>query len=213
MPAEEKERSRYYQEIAAAFFKQRGGPFLLSPWDMATIQAWESMGVPLEAAREGIDKAFEYRRTVAPARGRIRHLAACNSQVLKAFERGRERRVGAEARVATRAEKKARIEAEARRFLGESPGAVSFLKGPFERALAILASDAPDEEALEGLEDEVEKLLVERAPEAERAEARRAIAREFPKLHGRETAEVLALKLVKTLRLKYKIPHLTFPYY
>lgn len=213
MPLEEKERSRYYQGIAAAFFKQRGGPFLLSPKDLATIASWEALDIPLETVREGIDKAFEYYRTMAPVRRNIRTLSACGSQVLKAFERRRERAVGRPVKVATRRGKKERIAAEARRFLGEVPPPVSFLKESFERALELVGQDKPDEDALEKLEARVERLLVERAPAEDRQEVRRAAAREFPTLTGSESAEVFRIKLLKSLRNKYMIPYITFPFY
>lgn len=163
MPQEEKERSRYYQEIAAAFFKQRGGPFLLSPKDLATIASWEALNIPLETVCEGIDRAFEYHRTIAPVRRNIRALSACGPQVLKAFERRREREVGRPANVATRREKKVRIADEVGRFLKEVPPSVSFLKEPFERALEILRQEKPDEDVLEWLEARIERTLVERS--------------------------------------------------
>jgi len=153
MPPEEKDRSRYYQEIAAAFFKQRGGPFMLSPRDMTTIASWETLGVPLEAAREGIEGAFEYFKSQARDPRKVRALAACNSQVLKAFEGLRDRRVGRQAPVRSRLEKKAAIMSEVGLFLKDLPRPVSFLKEPYERALGLLRQERPDEEALERLEE------------------------------------------------------------
>jgi len=213
MCPDDQEQSRYYQEIAAVFFKQRGGPFLLSPKDLATIAGWEALGVPLDSAREGITRAFEYARTGPYARRTIRTLAACEPQVLKAFDRFRERRVGGASKPKSREEKQAAMAGEARRFLQNVPAAVSFLKAPCEEALAILEAGRPDEDALERLEDGVERLLVERASEADREEARRALAKEFPRLGPKEAERLLGLKLVKSLRAKHKIPYITFPYY
>ena len=213
MPPEEKERSRYYQEIAAAFFRQRGGPFMLSPKDMATIASWETMGIPLEAAREGIEKAMEYFRTEARERGKVRALAACNSQVLKAFERFRERSVGRHAPAKTRAEKRMLMVAETSRFLKDLPGPMSFLREPCERALGLLEAARPDEEALERLEEKIEHLMTEKCPGEDKVAARKDFEAEFPLLDGKEAADVFALKLVKNLRVKYKVPYVTFPYY
>jgi hypothetical protein len=213
MPPQEKDRSRYYQEIAAAFFKQRGGPFMLSPRDMTTIAAWEKLGVPLEAAREGIDRAFEYLKTRARDPRKVRALAVCSSQVLKAFERFRDRRVGRQAPVRSRLEKKAAIVSEVGRFLKSVPGPVSFLKEPYEQALGLLMPEKPDEEALERLEDRVGRLLTDRCPAEDRDAVRREVEADFPSLAVKEASEIMALKLLKTMRAKYKIPYLTFPYY
>lgn len=213
MSPEEKDRSRYYQEIAAAFFKQRGGPFMLSPRDMTTIAAWETLGVPLEAVREGIDKAFEYLKTQARDPRKVRALAVCNSQVLKAFERLRDRRVGRQAPVRSRLEKKAAIMSEVGRFLKDLPRPVSFLEGPYEHALGLLSQDQPDEEALERLEEKVERLLADQCPAEERAAVRKEVEAGFPSLGAKEASEILSLKLLKTMRTKYRIPYLTFSYY
>ncbi len=213
MSPDEKERSEYYQGVAAAFFRQRGGGSVLTSRDLDVIASWESMGIPLEVAREGIDRAFEYHRTIAPVRRNLKTLAACGSQVLKAFERHRDRAVGGQVKVRTRPEKKARIVTEAKRFLDHMPAGVSFLKEAYARALELLKNDKPDEDALERLEDEVERRLEERAAGADREQARRSVAAEFPGLKGDEAVEAARLKLIKNQRDKFKIPYITFPYY
>jgi len=213
MSPEENERSSYYQEIAAAFFRQRGGPFLLSPKDMTTIASWETMGVPLEAAREGIEKAMEYFRTQARERGKVRALAACNSQVLKAFERYRERSVGRHVPAKTRAEKRTLMVAEISRFLKDLPGPISFLREPYERALGLLEAGRPDEEALERLEERIERLMAEKCQAPYKESIRKEFEAEFHLPDGKQAADVFALKLVKNLRMKYKVPYVTFPYY
>jgi hypothetical protein len=43
------QRSRYFQEIARAFFDRRGAPFVLSSRDLVTIAAWEEQGIPLHS--------------------------------------------------------------------------------------------------------------------------------------------------------------------
>jgi hypothetical protein len=213
MSPEEKDRSRYYQEIAAAFFKQRGGPFMLSPRDLTTIASWETLGVPLQAAREGIERAFEYFKTQARDPRKVRALAACNSQVLKAFERLRDRRVGRQVPVRSRLQKKAAIMSEVGGFLKDLPRPVSFLKEPYEHALGLLKQDQPDEQALERLEEQVERLLADQCPAVDRAAVRKDVEAEFPSLGAKEASEILSLKLLKTMRSKYGIPYLTFPYY
>lgn len=213
MPPEEKDRSRYYQEIAAAFLKRRGGPFLMSSKDLALIASWEAQGIPLDTVLEGIEKAFDYYRNAAPVKRAVRTLAACGPQVLKAFERRRDRAVGGAVKVAPRREKRERIAGEVRRFLAAVPDPVSFLRAPFEEALTLVDREEPDEEALERLEAGVEKLLAENAAAGERDSARRDVAREFPKLAASQAEEAVRLKLLKSLREKYRVPFITFPYY
>ena len=214
MPPEEKERSRYFQEIAAVFFRERGGPFLLSPKDMATIASWESLGVPLEAACEGVVRAFEHNRTGRPdARRTIRSLAGCQSQVLKAFELFRDRRVGRPVKTKSRDQKRAAMIVEARRFLDLLPGEMVFLKAPFERALGLLEKDQPDEEALERLESEIERLLIAHAPAGDMADIRRTWDEGSPSKGEGAAADAFNIKVLKSLRAKYRIPYITFHYY
>lgn len=213
MSPDEKDRSEYYQGVAAAFFRQRGGGSVLTSRDLDVIASWESMGVPLEVAREGIDRAFEYHRTIAPVRRNLKTLAACGSQVLKAFARHRERAVGGQVKVRTREEKRARMSAEAKRFVDRAAAPASFLKEPYERAVELLKKEKPDEDALERLEEEIERRLEEHAAAAEREEARRSVAAEFPGLKGEEAVEAARLKLIKNQRDKFKLPYITFPYY
>ncbi len=213
MPSEEQDRSRYYQAIAAAFVRRRGGPALLSPNDQAVIARWEALGIPLEAALEGIQNAFNYHGIQAPVRRNIRALAACSPQVLKAFERLRDRNVGRQVKVRPRAEKRKEIAAEARLFLERLPAEAAFLKEPYEEVLGLVSRERPDEEALERVEARIEGLLVKHAPSAEREAVRRAVEEEFPALRGTEEDEVFRLKLIKSLRAAYRVPYVTFPYY
>ncbi len=213
MSSDEKDRSEYYQGIAAAFFRQRGGGAVLTSRDLDVIASWESMGIPLGVVREGIDRAFEYHRTIAPVRRNLKTLAACGSQVLKAFERHRDRAVGGQVKVRTREEKRARMEAEAKRFVERVPASASFLKEPYGRAIELLKKEKPDEDALERLEEEIERRLEEHAAEGDRELARRSVAAEFPGLKGEEAAEAARLRLIKNQRETFTLPYITFPYY
>src|ERR1700752_1445122 len=48
----------YFTEIEECYQKCRGTPTLLSPLDWALIESWKEAGVPLEAALNGIERAF-----------------------------------------------------------------------------------------------------------------------------------------------------------
>jgi len=62
--------TNYFTIIEEHFRCARGTRmFLLSPRDLALVEAWKNSGVPLEAVLRGIDVAFEkFRRR--PAQGR-----------------------------------------------------------------------------------------------------------------------------------------------
>ena len=49
----------YFTEIEEHFWKKRGAHLLVSPLDWAIMETWQKAGVPLEAALQGIDRAFE----------------------------------------------------------------------------------------------------------------------------------------------------------
>src|ERR1700722_11341930 len=62
--------SNYFTIVEEHFRAARGtGMFLLSPLDLALVEAWKNGGIPIEAVLRGIDVTFEkWRRR--PARGR-----------------------------------------------------------------------------------------------------------------------------------------------
>ena len=77
----------YFTEIEEYFWKKRGAHLLVSPLDWAIMETWQKAGVPLEAALQGIDRAFEsYQRSRRGAGKPLKSLAYCTDAVLEAAE-------------------------------------------------------------------------------------------------------------------------------
>ena len=199
----------YYRTISRAFFARRGAPFFLSARDLALVGEWESRGVPLAVALEGIERAFEGGGPGRRPAGKVLALAFCAPQVEKAFARHLDRQTGTEARVAPRAEKRERAAAETARFLGRLAPGLEALRPFFESAAAILSSASPDEDALEGLDERVDETLVRGASDENRAAAEREAAGS----RARDRAALAATLLAKTLRTRHRVPYVSLYYY
>jgi len=206
-------RSHYFQTIAQQFFKRRGAPFFLSSKDLVLIAKWENMGIPLQIVLEGMEKSFESRPGKPRTRGKVFTLGYCEAQVIKAFSQNQERRVGRAKKMEPRGEKKEKVLAEVRKFLGRVPPEVSSLNESFERALALLSQIEIDEEGLEALEAEVEEKLLRFSSEALRERFRKTVRSESSLQEQEEAERILRLKLIKHLRDKHKIPYLSLFYY
>jgi hypothetical protein len=87
----------YFTEIEEHFWKKRGAHLLGSPLDWAIMETWQKAGVPLEAALQGIDRAFEsYQRSRRGAGKPLKSLAYCTDAVLEAAEERQEAATGAQ---------------------------------------------------------------------------------------------------------------------
>jgi hypothetical protein len=213
MNSQDNGQSGYYQTIARAFLRRRGAPLLLSPKDQAVIAAWEEKRVPLDIVLEGIGRTFEGLRVKGRGGTRGLSLTFCVRQVEGALAQYRDRSAGGKSSPATRPGKreKARREVEKGR-LGLPPGDTELAR-LLDAALAVLAEPEPDETALERIDAEIEEVLWNQAPDAERR-ADEAEARE--EFRGRRSAGLEAAvrrKVVKTARNARKIPHVALFYY
>lgn len=209
----EARRGRYFQDIAAAFFRLRGGPFVLSSGDMVTIAGWEKEGIPLGVVEEGLRRAYEKSRQARPSPRQLSSLAFCDREVKRAFQEHRDRRVGRANPPAARSAKAGRARAAVSRFLGASGVETGYLRGIYERALALLSGKTVPEEELERLEAETERLILERAAGPDKAEAEARAQAEFSGRSAEDDREILAVELVRRAREKYGIPHLSLFYY
>ena len=212
MSDEDNGPSGYYRTIAREFLRRRGAPLLLSPRDQALIAAWEAKRVPLDVALEGIGRTFDgLRARGRPARGVS--LAYCDRQVEAALAQHRDRAAGRRGAADVRPDKRGRALKEvgqARRGLGGEDEEMARL---LDDALAVLAADRPDEAALERVDAEVEKVLWDRASEAEKRQAESEVRRD---LRGRKPAGLEAAirrKVVQAARAGRKIPHVSLFYY
>jgi len=85
----------YFTEIEEHFWKKRGAHLLVSPLDWAIMETWQKAGVPLEAALQGIDRAFEsYQRSRRGAGKPLKSLAYCTDAVLEVTEERQEAAAG-----------------------------------------------------------------------------------------------------------------------
>ncbi len=206
-------RSRYFQEIAQAFFDLRGAPFVLSSRDMSVISSWEEMGIPLPVVLEGVRRAFESSRKRQAGRRKMSSLSYCNAEVLKAFLEFKDRRVGRRSKEIFREEKKKKASIEVDRFLMSLSPEVGWLKDIYAEARRVLGRKMVNEDALEKMEGEVEELILRNAPEADKTEVEKRIQAECRARPGPEARDIYKIRLVKLIREKYKIPRLSLFYY
>jgi hypothetical protein len=205
---------RYYREIAGRFLARRGAPLFLSAKDLDLIASWELAAVPLDAVLEGIDRAFEARRGRRSAGDKVLSLSFCAPQVLKAFERVRDRRVGAPlAAAASRPDRRAAVRAAVEAFLGEIPAALDPLKKLFQEALGRLDGAGLSDEDAEALDKKVDAFLVETAAPADRAAARAEVRAEHRSLPAGEAARSADVRLARRRREVFKVPYLSVYYY
>lgn len=213
MKRKNEQRSEYYQSIARYFFKLRGAPFFLSSAELNRVEKWEKMEIPLFVVLEGIKRAFDNYMRKPGRKTKIQTLAYCENQVLNAFDQYRDRRVGGERKIRGRTEKKNRAKDEIKKFLDTLPGQIGYLKGAYSRAQRLLSHSHVDEEELERIEGEVEGLIWEHSSEEERERVETDVRSEYKIKEGEEFLRILRIKLVKALRDRYKIPHISLFYY
>ncbi len=210
---EEREKRHYYQAIARHFFLERGGPFLLSARDLEVIAKWEMMGIPLPVVLEGIDRAVEKRKKQRRPL-KFFSLLGCDLEVQRAFGQHRDRLVGKQKEFGSK-DKRPKIMAALEEFLKKVPPAWQSLKPIMIEAKEIYGQrDIKNLAArLEFLEEEVDRLLLAGATVQEKRDILAWVEKEFPAASSAEKEELLQTALLKSLRDKYRIPHLLTCYY
>jgi len=210
----ETDSERYFGEVTRRFLERRGAPFFLSAKDLDLISGWERAGIPLPVVLEGIERAFAARRPGASPRGKVLSLSFCRAQVEGAFERHRDRAVGATRRTAVpRSEKWTKIRAEVESFLERLPKGLEPLRAVFLESREELSKPAVSEDALDRLEAELDDIVRAQAGAEDRAAARSEILAEHRNLRGEALSAAVGLQVVRTLRDRHKIPHLSPCYY
>ena len=207
------ERSRYYRTIARCFFDHRGAPFFLSSKDLDVVAKWEKSEIPLSVVLEGMRHSFS-RAKKRPRRGlKIHSLAFCNPGVLEAYEMYKDRNVGRQKVLLDEDNRKKRMKNEIRSFLASIPADAGYVKDLYSRALKEAARRETDEERLEQLEEEIEELLLANASSEETEKIRKEILEEYRGLDDEEHARILRIKLIKHLRDRFRLPHISLFYY
>ncbi len=206
-------RQDYYQKIARAFLKHQPSLFFIPPRDLELISEWEKLNLPLEVILEGIDRAFA-RRLAGWRRKNIYSLSQCEKEILKAYAQHQERLVGQQAPQAGRpAEKAARIRQEIQPCLEALPGDWPAVRQILEEALAALQADPPEEARLEALDEELDRVLYELTPEAERKKALEAARQDYPGRTDNQLEEIGRTRIAREKRQLLKLPRLALFYY
>jgi len=204
----------YFREIAARFLARRGAPLFLSAKDLDLISSWERAGVPLSAVLEGIDRAFEARRGRRGAGDKVLALAFCSPQVLQAFERVRDRRVGADrSAVSSRPDRRAAVCSAVEAFLRAGPPPLIALEGIYREALGRLSGPGLSDEDAEAFDKRVDEALSGEADPAERAALREEIRAEHASIPPAEAERAARIRLVKKRREAFHVPYLSVYYY
>lgn len=204
-------RSYYFQTITRVFLELRGAPFFLSSKELTLIEQWETAGIPLRVALEGIKQSFGTRKKTQKApRRKVLSLAFCEPQVKEAFALFRDREVGRKKMGIFNEKKKKAIRISITQFLSETPQEAGWLKLPFQKVLDSLARLS--EEELEKADGEIEDILVKKATPLDIKEIKKAALAEFPEATGKESQRIFRILLIKHMRDKYKIPHVA-PYF
>lgn len=204
--------SRYFREVAARFLARRGAPLFLSAKDLDLISSWEKAGIPPAVVLEGIDRSFESGRRRGTAGGKVLALSFCAAEVLRGFERVRDRRVGANRAPQARRDPRAAVRSAAEVFLAAVPEPVSKLTALFREALAKLEDAGLTDEEAEALDARVDAIIVSTARSAERDALRAAVRAEHRALPAAEVARAADVRLVKQRREAHRIPYFA-PYY
>lgn len=209
---QDEESGRYIQAVSSFFLEQRGAPFFLSVKEVEKMEEWRRMGIPVQIVREGIKACFETHRSSPGRKGKILSLAFCQGFILRGYQAYRERKVGGRRESSTEKDKREELKKAVERFLACCPGNLAGLKKVFSRVLRLIFEN-PDEEVLEDMELEVEKLIIRMASEADRGKISEEVAAEFGDMNAKEKERIMDLKLVKHMREKYAIPHVSLYYY
>ena len=202
----------YFQTIERFFFGQRGSPFFFSSKELDVIADWKKKGIPVQVVLEGISDCFTWQRKKPGRKNKIHSLVYCRSFVLRAFESYKERRVGSDLKGLGEEERRKQLGKAAERFLNTYPEEIRELGEMFSRVKKLLSQKA-DEESLEQIEQNVERLLIKKAPDSIKKKIRNEVREEYPDKKGKEHAQILELRIIKHMREKYKVPHISLYYY
>lgn len=212
MKREEKDDSLYYQAVSRYFLEQRGSPFFISSGEIEKIMEWRNMGIPLHVVLEGIKEGFATYKRRTGRKGKITSLTFCYPFVLRSFAAHKERKVGGREKPIPKEDKRQELQKAVERFLVSCPENLKEIRRVFRHVRETISHDCA-EERLEQLENEVESLLIESASDAEREKIQKEAITEFGDQRSQEWERIVNLMLIKHLREKYGIPHISLFYY
>ena len=206
------ERNRYYRTIARYFFEQRGAPFFFSSKELEVVAEWEKTGIPLSTVLEGIKNAFA-RSQRRQGRRKVLSLVFCQPYVNESYELYKERMVGRKRTDGRSNDRGKRMKKEVQIFLESFPEEIGYLREVFLGVLREDIGHEPDEERLEQLEQELEELLLKNASSREKAQIKEEVLSEYRFQDGEEFERIFRAKLIRYLRDRFRIPHISLYYY
>jgi hypothetical protein len=185
----------------------------LTPREISLLSSWEERRIPLRVVLEGINACFNDLR-LRKKKGKSKtSLSVCESYVLKSHEMFKDRQVGGHEKRKARERQKRQIEKETSRFLSEITPELRYLEPPFSQAVEILRYGGNEDDILDELEASVEELIFRHASEEDREKVKNLIKTEHALVKGEELERFTRLQLIRLIRTKHKIPHLSFFYY
>jgi hypothetical protein len=208
----DEQESRYFQAVARFFLEHRGAPFFLSAKEVDNIKEWKKIGIPLQIVREGIKDSFEAQRRKPRPKGKIVSLSFCRPYVLRGYEAYKERKVGDKIKSFRKEDKQKKLKKTVEDFLATCPDSFPDIREVFLRVLNLISRGA-DEDLFEDLESEVEALVDGMVSDVEREQIRNEVMAEFGDRNAQERERIKDLKLIKHVREKYAIPHISLYYY
>ena len=230
-PREECDEEGYFQEIEAQFARLRGAPLLLSTKDVALVDAWWKVGIPLRVVLSALASVFEKRAQAHPPQPRSVHsLAYCRHAVEEAFEDWKESRLGGDREAGREPEvgpdeaprflrERAReLEAtaaarppEVQRPLLEASSQVADLAAGLQGPTPMAPAEV--EERLESVEDRLLEALLAAMSERDRGDLQAATRRDLEPLRARLTERAYQASLRSDLRARlrdrHRLPRLT----
>jgi len=132
--------------------------------------------------------------------------------VLRGYKAYKERNVGGKRKPIRREDKRKKLKKAVEEFLAICPDSLPDIRQVFSHVLNLITQGA-DEELFEDLENEVEALVLGMAFGAERDLIRKEAMAEFGDRNAQERERIQDLKLIKHVREKYSIPHISLYYY
>jgi hypothetical protein len=161
---------------------------------------------------EGIKRTFDESEKGSARKRKNRSLLFCKKRVEHAFHQHKERQVGGQSPSKDMELRIKKIQTEIGRFLSGAPQRFKDIVVLYHHAEKMLSEKEVDDEQLEQIESEIEDLLVDSAQKDEKDLILKEVRMEY-KLDGeKELERVTRVRLIKYLRDKFQIPHIS-PYY
>lgn len=208
----QREEENYFQTIASRFYQLRGSPFFLSAKEISFVESWRERDIPLAVVLDGIKLAYENYRRRAHKKSRTFSLSFCHDHVIKAYYQYRERKVG-KREILPHPDKQDKVRTECEDFLRRVPEQVVYLRNVFAQILEEFTEGTIEENKLEQYEEEIETLIAQNASPDEKEDMTKDVQAEYRVPDQQEWNRIFRIRLIKKMREKYRVPHVSLFYY